>query len=223
MKIRHPQLIRLAGFTIQYVVRGLAATLRYRAITHDPACDPHIPGQQQRFLYSFWHENIVLCGAQYRGTPSHVLISRHADGEMIAQACRYLGLRTVRGSTDKRGAVEAIRQILRLGNQRNIVITPDGPRGPRREVQPGLIYLASRTGLPIVPVGFGYRAAWRLRSWDRFAIPWPFSPAVGVLGEPLRVPAEASRQELEAWRHKVQRAMDAVQAEAEERGGRARW
>ena len=95
----------------------------------------------------------------------------------------------IRGS-GTRGAVKAVRQILEQGGTRNVVFTPDGPRGPRRVVEPTMIRLAGRTGLPIVPVGFAFRHCKRLRSWDRFALPRPFTRAVGVIGHRIEVPAD---------------------------------
>src|SRR5262249_36966311 len=160
-----PLLIRGAAFLAALAVRTWIGTLRYRRFLLGPDADPTTPGQRGRFIYSFWHETLLLPALRYSHTPTKVLISEHADGELIAQACRPLGLGLVRGSTT-RGGVKAIREILDLGGKYHVVVTPDGPRGPRRVVQPGLAYLAARTGLPIVPVGFGYHKAWRLDSWD---------------------------------------------------------
>lgn len=222
MKIRHPLLLRAAGFAIAWTVRAWIGTLRYRRAIDDPSVDPLIPGQKRRFIYSFWHETLLIPALRYAQTPTHVLISQHADGEMIARACLHLGVGVVRGSTT-RGGVEALRQVLKLKGKRHIVVTPDGPKGPRRVVQPGMIFLAGRTGLPIVPVGFGFHHAWRLRSWDRFAMPCPFSPVVGVIGAPIHVPSALDRSALELWRQKAQDAMDRVTERAEEWARRERW
>jgi lysophospholipid acyltransferase (LPLAT)-like uncharacterized protein len=89
----------------------------------------------------------------------------------------------------------------------HITITPDGPRGPRRVVKPGLVYLASRLGLPIVPAGFGLNRPWRGKSWDRFAVPRPFSRACCVTDEIIRVPATADRDTLEVYRRQVEAAI----------------
>jgi hypothetical protein len=222
VKIRHPLLLRGAGFTVAWLVKAWVGTLRYRRVLLGPDADPTSPGQPGRFLYAFWHETLLLPAFQYGRTPTKVLISEHADGELIAQACRHLGLGVVRGSTT-RGGAKAVREILKLGGKKHLVVTPDGPRGPRRQFQPGAVFLASRTGLPIVPVGFAYHRCWRARSWDRFALPWPFSPAVGVLGAAIRIPADLERGEIEAWRQKGQAAMDEVTARAEEAASQEPW
>ncbi|MFO0845234.1 MAG: lysophospholipid acyltransferase family protein [Gemmataceae bacterium] len=222
MKLRHPLLLRGVGFAVGWLVKAWVGTLRYRRVLLGPDADPTTPGQAGRFLYTFWHETLLLPAFRYSQTPTKVLISEHADGELIAQACRHLGLGVVRGSTT-RGGVKAVREVLKLGGKKHLVVTPDGPRGPRRQFQQGAIFLAARTGLPIVPVGFAYHNCWRLRSWDRFALPCPFSPAVGVLGAPIRVPPDAGRHDIELWRQKGQAAMDEVTARAEEAARQERW
>jgi lysophospholipid acyltransferase (LPLAT)-like uncharacterized protein len=90
-------------------------------------------------------------------------------------------------------------------------------------VQPGLTFLASRTGMPIVPCCFGYRKAWRLNSWDRFAIPVPFSPVVAVHGEPIRLPPHLGRDALERERVRVENAMLETTRLAEEWAAREEW
>jgi lysophospholipid acyltransferase (LPLAT)-like uncharacterized protein len=215
MKIRHPFLIRMAGLLIAWLVRLWLGTVRYRCRTLGPRVEPTEPNLQGKYIYAFWHETILLPAYHYRRTPTHVLISEHADGEMIAQACGHLGLGVVRGSTTRRG-VQAVRQIVEMKGRSHLVITPDGPRGPRRQVQPGVVYLAARTGLPIVPVGFAYRKAWRMRSWDLFAVPWPFTHSVGVLGVPIHVPPESDGGQLEEYRLQVGRALEDTMKVAEE-------
>jgi lysophospholipid acyltransferase (LPLAT)-like uncharacterized protein len=207
MKIRHPLLIGAAGLLIAWLVRAWIATVRYRCRALAARLEPTEPALRGRFIYAFWHETLLLPAYHYAGTPTHVLISQHADGEMIARACRRLGLGVVRGSTT-RGGARALREMIGQKGSTHLVVTPDGPRGPRRRVQPGLVHLAARTGLPVVPVGFACRRAWRLRSWDRFVLPRPFTRAVGVLGAPLVVPADADRAVLEAFRLKAEAALE---------------
>jgi lysophospholipid acyltransferase (LPLAT)-like uncharacterized protein len=206
MKIRNLWLIKAIGWAGAWVIRLWVGTLRYRYQPLGPNVDPHQPGLSGRYIYAFWHENMLLPAYQYGRSDIWVLISQHADGQMIAEACRHLGFQLVRGSKT-RGGVEAVRQMLRLGRQDHLAITPDGPRGPRRRIQPGLIYLAAQTGLPIVPVGIGFRRPWRLDSWDHFALPRPWSRAVCVTTEPIVVPPGADKDGLEYYRQQVERAL----------------
>jgi hypothetical protein len=176
--------------------------------------DPHQPNFDGRYIYAFWHENILLPAYQYGRPDIYVLISEHADGELIAEACRHLRFRLVRGSTTRRG-VKAVRQMIQLAQKNHLAVTPDGPRGPRRQVQAGLVYLAARTGLPIVPMGIAWRRAWRMRSWDRFALPVPWSLASLVTTEPIRVPETVDKDELERYRKQVEQALEHATAVAE--------
>ena len=86
-------------------------------------------------------------------------------------------------------------------------ITPDGPRGPAEHLKPGLVYLASRTGLPVVPVAAAARRSWTLRSWDRFRIPRPFTRVVVAYGDPIEVPPGIEGEALEPWRARVESAL----------------
>jgi lysophospholipid acyltransferase (LPLAT)-like uncharacterized protein len=215
MKIRHPVLIKTIGLTGSWAIRLWIGTLRYRYRPLGPNLDPHRRDLAGRYIYAFWHENMLLPAYQYGRPDIRVLISQHADGELIAETCRHLRFRLVRGSTT-RGGVEAVRTMLRLSRNSHLAITPDGPRGPRRRVQMGLIYLAARTELPIVPTGIGFRRPWRLKSWDRFAVPRPWSPGTCVTGEPIRIPPDADKDQLEGYRLEVEQALAHVTDLAEQ-------
>ena len=92
-----------------------------------------------------------------------MLLSRHRDAEMLSHAAYHLGFDFVRGSTN-RGGVAALRALLAKSRTMHLTITPDGPRGPRRRLAPGCVYLASKLGLPLVVMGYGYDRPWRVRS-----------------------------------------------------------
>jgi lysophospholipid acyltransferase (LPLAT)-like uncharacterized protein len=215
MKIRHPLLIRMAGWSIAWWIRLWISTVRYRFRMLGPGVNPFDPQLKEKIIYAFWHEVMMVPAYHYGKTGAHVMISDHADGEMVAGACRYLGLGVVRGSTT-RGSLRAMRSMLAKITQSHLVITPDGPRGPRQRVQPGVVYLAARTGQPIVPVGFACKSAWRVRSWDRFVVPRPFTDAVGVLGKAIHVPRDADKEQLEFYRQYLEDALEDVMTVAEE-------
>jgi lysophospholipid acyltransferase (LPLAT)-like uncharacterized protein len=153
---------------------------------------------------------VTHCGPDFS-----ILVSRHRDGELITQVMRMFKGKTVRGSTS-RGAVAGLLGMMRNQPSKHLGITPDGPRGPRRVVQDGAVYLASRTGMPLVPTGYGSDGCWRAGSWDKMALPRPFRRAVGVIGRPIIVPADLDREGIEAYRGRMQEAMDRVQKRAEE-------
>jgi hypothetical protein len=214
MKLRHPFLIKTAGFAAAWAVRLWIGTVRYRYRPLGPNMDPNQPNFQGRYIYAFWHENLLMPAYQYGRPDIWVLISQHADGQLIAETCRHLRFKAVRGSTT-RGSIEALRTMLKKGEHSHLAVTPDGPRGPRRQVQPGLIYLAAKTGLPIVPIGFCFEKAWRLRSWDRFALPKPWSLSTCVTTELIHVPTNIDKEGLEHYRQAVQGALDLATETAE--------
>ncbi len=196
MKLRHPWLIRSIALLGSFVVRWWMGTVRCRVASVEDVPDPAGP-RVARYLYAFWHESILFA-IQFK-TRVHVLISQHGDGELIARVCLHLGVGAVRGSTT-RGGGQALLQMVGCGDRTHLAVTPDGPRGPRRKVQMGLILLASRTGLPVVVVGVGWSRAWRAKSWDRFAVPLPYSTAYCVVAPRVQVPAKLNREGLERYR-----------------------
>lgn len=208
MKIRNPFLLTLAGWAGTRLVRGLFRTLRYHHFELGPNLRPDQDHHPDRYIYCIWHENLLLPALAWGRPNIAVLISRHADGQLLGSLITSFGMGLVRGSTN-RGGVEAVRKLTREGSGfKHLAITPDGPRGPRRVVQSGIIYIASRCGMKIVPVGVGYRRPWRANSWDRFAIPKPFSRACCVADEAIAIPPGIGLGELEIYRLQVQAAMD---------------
>jgi lysophospholipid acyltransferase (LPLAT)-like uncharacterized protein len=210
MKLRHPLFKKLAGAMLSGLLRSWQSTISisfHSLSSHDvePRHD-----NLDRYLYSIWHEDLAIMTAQYGGPHMCPLVSEHTDGQLLSEASRHLRMRCVPGSST-RGGIRAIRELLRQKNA-HLVVTPDGPRGPRQVVKQGLIYLASRSGLPIVPLCAGYRRAWRLRTWDQLAIPCPFSKVYCVGGAPIAVPADLDRNGLERYRLLVQEAMDFAHA-----------
>lgn len=168
------------------LVRTLARTWRIVAINQQ--------GFQQRrsasgpVIFAFWHAHILPLLWQHRDEGVAVLISQHSDGEIIAHICEALGYTTVRGSTS-RGGARALVEMARLLEQGvDVAITPDGPRGPARSIAPGVVYVAQRANVPIVPIYVRASRAWHLRTWDRFMIPKPFARITIRYGNLHRVP-----------------------------------
>jgi hypothetical protein len=212
VKLRNGWLIQLAAFLAAKLARVWLATVRVRARSADGRMHPTNP-DDARFIYAFWHE-AMLAPAKVH-THVKVLISQSADGELIAQVCQHLGLGTIRGSS-KRGGAQALLQLLRPQDRTHLALTPDGPRGPRRQVKSGIVLLASLSGLPIVPLGVGFTGAWRFHSWDRFAVPRPFSTIAAVVGEPLLVPPDLDNAGIERQRQRIEVALLTATQDAEQ-------
>lgn len=214
MKIEAPVLMQAGGFLGAAAARSWMSTLDYRVAYYDDSVDPVRDDIARPRIYIFWHE-YILFPIYLRGhCRLSMLLSRHRDAEVLSHAAHYLGFDCVRGST-YRGAAAALRTLASKSRQNHLTITPDGPRGPRRSLAQGAIYLASTLGLPVVAMGFGYDRPWRLRTWDRFAIPRPFSRARAVIGPPLAIPAGLDRAGLEHYRGQVERLMQRLTLEAE--------
>lgn len=214
MKVRPRAILKLIGLIGAPVLHCWLSTVHFRTRIPAPEVDPAHPLHRGRYIYLFWHESILGILGVRRPTNMTVLISLHRDGEFISQIAKRIGLHVVRGSTT-RGAYEALMDLAESARTNHILLTPDGPRGPRRKLQRGAILLASRTGLPIVPVGFGFANAWRARSWDRFAVPKPWSVVTAIAGYPIRVARTGPGEDVEPWRRLAESALLQCTEEAE--------
>lgn len=138
----------MIGFLASLLIRALRATIRIRHV-HVENID-----QTPQYILAFWHAHLLLMlHARYR-KPIQVMISRSKDGEIIARVFDWYGVESARGSSS-RGGSAALREMIKTARSgANIVFTPDGPRGPNRVVQEGVVYAAQATGLPIIPVAF---------------------------------------------------------------------
>lgn len=169
------------------------------------------------YLYAFWHGRQSFLIYLHQHNRIRPLISRSGDGELVARICLAFGIRPVRGSSSRGGAAAVRRLAEAVKDGDRVAITPDGPRGPLRTVQPGVLYLAQESGAPIVPVAFGARRSWVFRSWDEYFIPKPFNRIAMVYGEPLHV---GPNDNLEARAAELKDALDRVAAEADRVAGR---
>lgn len=168
-----------------------------------------------RVIVTFWHGRLLMMPFAAPEQPAAILISQHRDGEYISRIAQRMGYRVIRGSAT-RGGARAFRQLIQaLGEGQNVVVTPDGPKGPAGKAKPGAVELARVTGAPIVPVAFGASRAMFLRSWDRFLVPGFFARGVFVWGEPLVVPPEASRAEIDKFQQLLEERLDALGAQAD--------
>jgi lysophospholipid acyltransferase (LPLAT)-like uncharacterized protein len=187
-----------------------------RIIRDEPLCDPVMIGYQGPAIFLLWHEYLLLPSCARQGCDLVMLVSRSGDADWLVGFASHFGHGAVRGSSRKGGS-EAILTIVKQLKGKSLVITPDGPQGPRREVASGCIYMASLLGTPIVPLGCGYDRPWRFKkSWDQFAVPRPGSRARIRLGRAIHVPKKLGRDGVEDYRQIVQASMTQMTAEAEQ-------
>jgi lysophospholipid acyltransferase (LPLAT)-like uncharacterized protein len=195
-------------------IRLLHATMRIDARGADAlAAARRNPG---KYILCFWHSRFVLMPYCYPGPRIVVLSSNHRDAEALVRILRKFGIEQARGSTTSGGAT-GMRQILRkVKDGCDVGLTPDGPKGPRRRVQPGVVAVAKLTGLPIIPVTFSAARARRLKTWDGTLLPKFFSRGLFVYGRPIVVPRGASASAEEAKRQELEAELDRITDEADD-------
>lgn len=168
--------------------------------------------RDEQIILPYWHEQTLLMVFGYRGPKVNVLISESKDGELLTRTMRYFDVQAVRGSSS-RGGRAAFRALVALGKEKvDIVLTPDGPRGPRRELKDGVIQLARLTGRSVIPMAFSCSRGFRFASWDRFLFPLPFGRGVYAFGEPLQFRKEEG---VDGFRCRLQQAMEETQQKAQ--------
>jgi len=201
------------------LIRATRRTMRLTHVGREPI--ERLRAQHRPYIHAFWHGHMFLMPYSYTGRRIAIMISEHQDGELIARTMKRFGHESIRGSTTSGGA-SALRAAVRaLRRGCDVGFTPDGPRGPRHRVQPGVIQAARLSGAPIVPVAFAASRRKVFGSWDAFIVPWPFSRGVFVYGEPIEVPAHAGKEMMESARRDLERSLQALSVKAGALAGRA--
>jgi lysophospholipid acyltransferase (LPLAT)-like uncharacterized protein len=195
-------LIQLLGRTWRWEVHGLE---HFQRLDRDG-----VP-----VIYAFWHGRILPATFFWRNRGIVVLTSENRDGEYIAHVIHRFGYGSSRGSTS-RGAVKGTIGLIRTLKQKtHVAFTVDGPRGPRYQVQQGVTWLAGYSQRPILPFHIEARRARKLRSWDRFQIPLPFSRVRIEVGEPLFIEKDLSEQMLEEKRVELENVLNNLREKGE--------
>jgi lysophospholipid acyltransferase (LPLAT)-like uncharacterized protein len=198
-------LIRLGSI----LIRTLCATLRYRIIDEAGFLDERVP---RPAIMLIWHNRILAMPVLYRRhyvnrKGLRVLTSASRDGAYLSEFVRCFGLDSVRGSSSRRGAEALLDLIRTLEDGFDLCVTPDGPRGPRYSLGPGVILLSERCRVPLLPVLIEYSAYWRFNSWDGFAVPKPFSEVTVTVLSGIQIGVTGSEAEFEKERQRVEKAM----------------
>lgn len=195
---------------IVYLIRGFLflwfSTCRLKRDGYEHFRDQAQSGDP--FIVSFWHYGIIYIVHSARQLPYTAMVSSSRDGDLLAGLLESKGFTTVRGSRHK-GGVGAIKGLLRqIRKGRVAVVVADGSQGPARQAQPGAILLSSRTGVPIIPLGWAASRYKSFRSWDRTALPLPFSTITMNYGEPFKVPAGLDEDGVEYYRLELEKRLN---------------
>jgi lysophospholipid acyltransferase (LPLAT)-like uncharacterized protein len=206
---------RLIAWLVFAMIRIISATLRYRREDRSEFINVPTPGPA---IYCVWHNRLALCMPAYfdyvkkrNQTPGlAAMVSASKDGGFLTGILACFNVQPVRGSSSRRGPQALLELTTWAGLGYDLAITPDGPRGPVYVVQEGVMSLAQLTGLPIVPVSYSVNWKIRLKSWDRFQIPLPFSRCEMIYAKPIRVPREATDGEREQLRLQLEAELRAI-------------
>lgn len=204
----HPVLATVAGVLLHAYGELVLRTSRVRLVV-DPAVDALVRDQGLPVIYALWHCQVFFLPLlrRYERRPLAVLLSQHRDARIVGVAAQLRGVQLVRGSST-RGGLQAYRQLLaRLREGQSVCVTPDGPKGPARQVKSGVIQLARHSGCVVVPVAWAATRKRQLRSWDRTVLPLPFGRYLFVLGGPLALVDEGG---VEEQGHQLAEELDAL-------------
>ena len=211
MKFGDQVVLKFVPFVAALIIRLLHKSLRQEVFDGHLR---HLWERDERAIVAFWHDQLLLMVFGYPGRHAKLLISASKDGELLARTMRYFNQDTVRGSSS-RGGRAAFKEMLSLAKEPvDIVLTPDGPKGPRHEIKDGVLQLARLSGRPVVPMAFACSRGHRFSSWDRFLLPYPFARAVYTFGEPVYFDPQLG---IDEYRERLYEAMRSNQRQAEER------
>ena len=200
---------RLLGKLVAGMMRAIGLFVKFEV--RDPhGCRKRILEGEQ-MIWALWHSGLFSAPLVRKrligSTPASALASASKDGAIVASVIASFGIKVIRGSSSRRAvtALIAMKKALHRGEQ--VMVTPDGPRGPACKLQPGVIMLAQKSGAPILPVIFSHTSSWRLNSWDRFHIPKPFSTVTVELGDPIPVPGNLDKEDFEQLRETLEQTL----------------
>jgi lysophospholipid acyltransferase (LPLAT)-like uncharacterized protein len=145
---------------------------------------------KKNYILAFWHGTLLLMIYAFKGNKRTFLVSYHRDGELITRVIKKFGIDATRGSSTKGGTRALLLLLRRAKNGYSIAFTPDGPRGPARKSQNGVVELARLSKLPVIPVGFFSKRCKEMKSWDSFVVPYPFTKVAFHYGKPIYIKDE---------------------------------
>lgn len=173
--------------------------------------------EKKPFVACFWHGRLAMIPKmwQWKEPPMTALVSAHQDGLLVGKVFKLFGVNYITGSTNRKGS-QALRQTIRILKEGNpIGMTPDGPRGPREVVYPGIVTMARLGGASMIPVSYSVKRYRLLNTWDRFMLPLPFNRGVFLWGEPITVSPDATEEDMEKARLSLEKALITMQQQAD--------
>lgn len=220
--LKHPWVQIVLCWLVAQYIRFVYVTTRWETVMlgnkagEAPLYDHPSDGfRDEPVVVTFWHGRLLMLNLfPHAIRPSHILISSHRDGTLIARVSRHLKHHVISGSSSRGGARAVIEMIRRLKEGTHVAITPDGPRGPRMRAAMGAITVAKKSGAAIIPLGYAVTRYRYINSWDQFMLAYPFGRGVFTVGNPIVIPADADALEMERYRKKLESALIHITNEA---------
>ncbi len=204
----HEKKARLLAAVGAWLVRLWIGTLRFRVV--DRAGVLALPPEKP-LLWAFWHNKLFVMPRMFEicfpGRLGAALASASKDGEIIAAFLGHFGIRAIRGSSSRGGGRALVEMRRAIEDGYIMALTPDGPRGPRYSMSPGVVKLAQITGGLILPIHITYSRYWQLKTWDGFMLPWPFAEVHFTFDILHAIPATADETEFEYQRLRLERML----------------
>ncbi|MGK7345690.1 MAG: lysophospholipid acyltransferase family protein [Candidatus Nitrospinota bacterium M3_3B_026] len=209
----------VAPFLAAAFIYAISKTLKIHEVGKET--EKKLTERGETIIYVFWHGRLFFCPHYYRirglrpAADYQILASPSADGEVVARTLKLFGYSVVRGSSYKsaRKSLMELKRAVERGLPAALI--GDGSRGPIYKLQPGSLMLSKLTGCPVLPFTMSFSSYWTLKSWDRMMIPKPFSKAVVIYGEPVRVRRDADSAALEKTRAELEAAMRSMTERAD--------
>ncbi len=198
---------RIGVFLAYNWVRLIGGSLRLEVTGEE-----QFKGNESKLIFCGWHGKSLIFASYFRKKGYWVIISNSNDGDIQNEVFSRLGYKTIRGSTGRGGVRAALQGVKALKAGGTMAITPDGPRGPSGIVQGGVMLMAHKSGAALVPVGLSAKKAIYIKSWDKYMLPYPFSKARMVFGEPLSIPEGADEAAIEEVRLRLESEINRLEA-----------
>jgi lysophospholipid acyltransferase (LPLAT)-like uncharacterized protein len=208
-------LVPLASFLMWLFIAATNRTVRFEVI--GPRPDDALRGTGEKIVYVFFHSRLFSMFRMLRGRRVAVLVAVGDIGDVIANTARWFGHVPARGGRSGRATAALVEMIREVRRGRTGAFAVDGSRGPRDVVKPGALYVAQKTGAVVVPVATSAFRHWHLGIWDRHEIPAPFTKMIALMGEPVRVPRGASREEIDETALRIEETLLTLGEMAEDR------
>ncbi|NQT25464.1 lysophospholipid acyltransferase family protein [candidate division KSB1 bacterium] len=182
---------RLYSLLAWVFIHGISSSLRIHVIGGKEVDELFKKGE--RLIFSFWHGRHFLVINFLRRMNANVIVSPSRDGMLIADVLKKSGFGIVAGSSDKSPARALIKAVRRVQEGSNLLVTPDGPKGPIYQVKPGAVFVAKKSGAWVIPMSISAKPALTMRSWDKYQIPLPFAKTLVIYGKPYQLDEDTSQ------------------------------